>query len=43
MSGMKLGRESPPSEEIDLEFISSPSPTPIISGSRRKVIKEPPL
>ncbi|PIC32941.1 hypothetical protein B9Z55_013097 [Caenorhabditis nigoni] len=46
MSGMKLGRESPPSEEIDLEFqtLNLAKPTQmIISTSRRKVIKEPPL
>ncbi|ULT94087.1 hypothetical protein L3Y34_003514 [Caenorhabditis briggsae] len=46
MSGMKLGRESPPSEEIDLEFqsLNLAKPTQMIMAtSRRKVIKEPPL
>uniref|UniRef100_A0A8R1DW81 Uncharacterized protein n=1 Tax=Caenorhabditis japonica TaxID=281687 RepID=A0A8R1DW81_CAEJA len=42
LSGIKLGRESPQSEEIDLVFINTPRPT-AITTSRRTVIKEPPL
>ncbi|CAI2350624.1 unnamed protein product [Caenorhabditis sp. 36 PRJEB53466] len=43
LSGMKLGRESPPSEEIELEFQTAPRPTSVPFSRRKTIVKEPPL